>query len=182
MSENILQALKDCPMVKNIPTGISSLLKIISQEDVDINKLIPLLEQFPVVCVRLILAANSAWAAPKTEITDVKRASIQLGLKTVKSITIALLVSHQFNTQKCKSFDERAFWINALIAADLMHLQESKQPYKTQQPATAHLIGLVHNLGILAIAEIAADKFSRARLIANNTKTSFSKALEDELA
>ncbi len=165
-------------MVKNTPIGITSLLKTITQEDIGINDIITLLEQFPVVCVRLVLVANSAWASPKVEVTDVKHACVQLGLKTVKSISIALLVSQQFHIHNCKGFSECKFWIVALIAADLMYLQESKKPTKTSQPSTAHLIGLIHNIGLLAIAEVASEKFSRALFLASNTNTSFSHSLE----
>jgi len=177
MSNDFLEQIEACPMVKNIPTGISHLLKVLTEEDTDIDELIGLLNKFPVVCVRLILVANSAWAAPKVEITDVKRACMQLGLKMVKSISIALLVSQQFNAQKCKGFSERTFWLSSLVTADLMVLMQQSSDHKNTDSASAHLIGLIHNLGLLAIADIAPEKISQAILKSNNSDTSFRDAL-----
>ncbi len=167
-------------MVKNIPTGVSRLIKILSNEDAEVDQIIELLRHFPVICIRLIKVSNSAWVAPKTEITDVKRACLQLGLKMVKSISIALLVSQQFNTKTCKGFNERRFWLSSLVMADLMYflVKQDQNGDKENDAATAHLIGLIHNLGLLAIAEIAPEKVSQAILVAENSTSSFSEALE----
>ncbi len=164
-------------MVKNIPSGISLLLEEITKQDTDIDVLISLLEKFPVVCVRIIMVANSAWAAPKTEITNVKRACMQLGLKMVKSISIALLVSQQFNSQNCKGFNEKTFWLSSLVMADLMNALQKSEQQEDTEGATAHLIGLIHNMGILAIAEVVPEKMSQAILLSNNTELTFSAAL-----
>lgn len=177
MSNDIIQLINDCPMVKNIPTGISHLLKELIKQDSDVDELIGLLERFPVVCVRLVMVANSAWAAPKVEITNVKRACLQLGLKMVKSISIALLVSQQFNSQNCKGFDEKVFWLSSLVMADIMQELQKKSSSPETEPSSAHLIGLIHNLGLLAIAEIAPEKMSQALLLSTNTDLSFSAAL-----
>lgn len=181
MSQDIIQAITECPMVKNMPTGISALLKELTKPDIDIDELISHLEMFPVVCVRLVMVANSAWAAPKTEITDVKRACMQLGLNMVKSISIALLISQQFNTQNCKGFNEKTFWMASLVTADTMQLLQKKTKPADTDVSTAHLIGLIHNLGLLAIAEIAPEKLSQAFLISKNTEASFSHALHSVL-
>lgn len=181
MDIDILQAIKECPMVKNMPTGVSELLKELSKEDTEVEQLIRLLEKFPVVCIRLVMVANSAWAAPKTEITDVKRACMQIGLKMVKSISIALLVSQQFNANNCKGFSERKFWLSSLVTADLMQsLQKLTEPHNSE-PSTAHLIGLIHNLGLLAIADIAPEKVSQALILSNNAEIGFSVALNKVL-
>lgn len=177
MSSDLLQAITECSMVKNIPTGISGLLAELTNEEADIDHLISLLEKFPVVCVRIVMVANSAWAAPKAEITDVKRACMQLGLKMVKSISIALLVSQQFNVQNCKGFSERKFWLGSLVTADLMQMLQKKSNLEQTDSSTAHLIGLIHNLGLLAIADIAPEKVSQAIIISDNSEVKFSDAL-----
>lgn len=181
MTQEIIQAITECPMVKNMPTGISELLKELTKQDIDIDDLVHHLEKFPVVCVRLVMVANSAWAAPKTEITSVKRACMQLGLNMVKSISIALLVSQQFNTQNCKGFNEKTFWIASLVTADMMQLLQKQLKPANTDAASAHLIGLIHNLGLLAIADIAPEKMNQAILVSKNTDLSFSHALQKAL-
>ncbi len=181
MSDDIIQAINECPMVKNIPSGISLLLEELTREDTDIDKLIVLLEKFPVVCVRIIMVANSAWAAPKTEITNLKRACMQLGLTMIKSISIALLVSQQFNSQNCKGFNEKTFWLSSLVLADLMRALQQHTQKPDTEASTAHLIGLIHNMGILVIAEVAAEKMSQAILLSNNSDVGFSQALTNNI-
>lgn len=178
MHNTIVEEIQKCPMVKNIPTGISRLLSIVSNEDLDIDELIAYIHKFPVICTRIIMVANSAWAAPKTEILDIKRACLQLGIKMVKSITIALLVSQQFNTQKCKGFSEKEYWLSSLIVSELM-LKMEKNVHLEAASSAAHLVGLIHNIGLLVIAELHPDKFSKAVLLANNTEQTFSQSLID---
>lgn len=181
MRNKALEELDNCLMIKNIPTGITHLLKLLTEEDLDIDDLIDKLKSFPVICVRLVMVANSAWAAPRTEITDVKKACLQLGLKMVKSISIALLVSQQFNAQKCKGFDERKFWLSSLITSELMSQMASKSKDSDVSAGTAHLVGLIHNLGVLALAEILPDKTGQAVILSQNSEVSFDGALQDIL-
>lgn len=175
MDQTLIQQLKNYTKIKNTPTGISELLILLSQNDLDIDELIEHLMRFPVISVRIVMVANSSWASPKVEITNVKQACLQLGLTMVKSMSIALLISQQFDTQKCRGFSEQNYWIPALVCADLMAI--NAKIYQLER-GTAYLVGLIHNISLLAIADLQPSKLNQAIILAGNTEMSLSKAIE----
>ncbi|MBL4762170.1 MAG: HDOD domain-containing protein [Gammaproteobacteria bacterium] len=135
-----------------VPNNLQNLLNALSDDDLDFITLAKILSEFPSVSARLISVANSAWAAPKVEITHLEDACSRLGLKIVRSIAISLTVAAPFNPQKCPEFIASRFWADALLTADIAF---SLTPLINSDvhAKTIHTIGLLQSLGLLWLAD-----------------------------
>ncbi len=137
-----------------LPPGAPFLLKSLSDEKISIRELSGIIERFPIIAARLITLANSAWSSPVTSITSLEVACARLGFGVVRSISIALAVSAPFNSNHCPAFDPERFWCSALLAADASNWLALAAPSRLRlDSATARAAGLLHNIGILWLAD-----------------------------
>lgn len=137
-----------------LPPGAPRLLKSLADEDIDFKELARVIERFPTIAGRLIALANSAWSAPLSPIGSLEMACSRLGLGVVKSTSIALAVASPFDPNRCPAFDRVRFWTSAIMSADagsmLAGLVGSSG---AAEPSTARAAGLLHNLGLLWLAD-----------------------------
>ena len=141
---------------KQVPVlspGIPRLLQSLTDDDITFTELSCILEQYPSIAARLIAAANSAWSSPATEITSLEMACSRLGLNVIRSISIAIAVAAPFDPNRCPGFNARQFWSSALLAADGASMLASKSESENMDSATARAAGLMHNLGLLLLAD-----------------------------
>ena len=135
-----------------LPHGAQELLLKLNDEQVSFEQVAQFLEHFPTIVARLISLANSAWSAPQAEITSLSMACSRLGLNVVRSTSIALAVAAPFNLLHCPQFDARKYWTSALCNAEISY-KLAKLSTGYENPLTARACGLLHNLGLLWLAD-----------------------------
>ncbi len=163
-----------------LPSGIPQLLRALTNEDVGFKELAKIIARFPSVAARLIFLANSSWAAPVAEITTIELACAKLGLGVVRSVSLALSVAAPFNPGRCPNFDAEAFWSSALLVADgADFLAQQAKGVPDIEVQSAHTSGLLHNLGLLWLADNLPEQASLGFSLAEDggAATSLSCAL-----
>lgn len=146
-----------------LPTGAPALLKALSDEDADYEKLVDIIGHFPNITARLLSLANSVWSAPVSDITSLEEACSRLGFAIVRSTSIALTVATPFDPNKCPAFDPLYFWTIAFMSADVAASLVSASPsIKNLQPSSARTAGLLHNLGLLWLADCLPTEVGEA--------------------
>ncbi len=145
-----------------LPPGAPGLLNALSDDDIDFNTLARIIERFPSIAGRLIALANSAWSAPLSPITSLEMACSRLGFGVVRSTSIALAVASPFNPTRCPGFDSIRFWSSALLTAEAASEVASVVKLADRpDPSTARAAGLLHNLGLLWLADRLPDEVNQ---------------------
>ena len=161
-----------------LPPGAPYLLKALTDESLSFVELAEVIERYPTIAARLISLANSAWSSPVSEITSTEMACSRLGFDVVRSASIALAVSAPFDTSRCPDFDPRFFWCTSLLAADgVAWLAKARKSSDIEHPA-ARAAGLIHNLGLLLLADQLPDEVDQAiKLIKKDENMELGEAL-----
>lgn len=153
IQRNLNQSIRLAPLKMNIHL----LLQSLADDDLDPDEIAAILHHYPMICARLLGLANSAWVSSATPITNIEAACIRLGTKLIKSVSIAIAVSSVFNASKCPSFDPVKFWTTSMLVAEgagLLSLKLSNQTdYPRDVKSTVQAAGILHNLGLLWLAE-----------------------------
>ncbi len=136
-----------------LPPGAPYLLKALTDESLSFIELAEVIERYPTIAARLISLANSAWSSPVSEIKSTETACSRLGFDVVRSASIALAVSAPFDTSRCPDFDTRFFWTTSLLAADGVAWLAKARKSGDIEPPSARAAGLIHNLGLLLLAD-----------------------------
>ncbi len=136
-----------------LPADISRLLMVLSDETTSFPQLASTIELYPDIAARLIAIANSAWSSPTSEITTLEGSCSRLGFDIVRNICIALAVAAPFNPKSCPGFSCKYFWTTSLLCADAASWLAAASSAIKIEPATARTAGMMHNLGILLLAD-----------------------------
>lgn len=152
----------DARQLPALPHDVHHLIKALANDGLDYAGLAQVLEAHPTICSRLIALANSAWINNNGEpVTSIERTCFKLGLNIVRGVSIGLAVMKPFNVNQCRGFDIRRYWASSMLAAqaagDLartLALQDAEVNETFVQ--TAHTAGILHNLGLLCLADTMA--------------------------
>jgi len=150
-NSSLEQQIKHDPDVPVIPPAIVTLLKALNDNDILYDQLAKELEKFPSIAIKIVAIANSAWALPEEPITNLPDACSRLGLNIVRSVSIALSISQIFDPSRCPAFNTVTYWTSALLNAESAFLCAKEHPDIC--PNTARLSGLLHNIGLLWLAD-----------------------------
>lgn len=113
-----------------------------------------LLSQDTALSARLLQLANSPLYRSRTEIDNLQMAVTRLGIRIVKDLVVMLAIKQAFKSTK-KDIDKqfRACWQTSIdVAAASRVLAKNLLELDTEQ---AMLAGLIHNIGILPVIELA---------------------------
>lgn len=140
------------------------LLEMLSDDDVDLGPLAATIERSPVLAARVVGLARSAYFGHVTGIESVRDAIIKvLGLSLVKSVALGIALSGSFDFSRCQSFSAERYWSNALLTAHLARLLALRARAPLMPSAdNAYLCGLLHSIGLLALAYLAPDELCTA--------------------
>lgn len=159
LAEQIYQQLCICVETDQIklPTLPEVALKIrtaVEKETHSAEDIARLLAQDPALSARLLQLANSPLYRARTEIDNLQMAITRLGIRIVKDLVVMLAIKQAFKTSN-KALDEefRKVWLTSIdVAAVCRVLAQTQQNIDNEQ---AVLAGLIHNIGILPVIELA---------------------------
>ncbi len=167
MNNSLLrQKILDSKRIPILPKQVQHLIKAFSNDDLEYRDLAKIIADHPVIAARLIALANSVWAAPSLPVKSLEQACINLGLSIVRSVSIGLALISPFNISACPAFDIRHFWISSKMAADAAVLLASARTNPPEQTflQTLHTGGLLHNLGLICLADLMPKETHQALL------------------
>lgn len=128
------------------------LLGVLMDPDKDFSEVSAAIESHVVIVGKLISSANSAWSNPIRPITALNEACSRLGLGVVRTLSIALAVGRSFVVANCPAFDPKHYWMSSIITADIA---SKLAPKIGVDSGTARAAGLLHNIGLLWLADRA---------------------------
>ncbi len=135
----------------------------------DIEDIAAIIKKDAGLTAKIIGVANSAYFSYPRQVTTLEEAIINiLGLDLVKGFALTIAMSGVFDPEKCQNFDLNRYWCSAFLTAELASgfssRITSKQSIKAEQ---FYLYGLLHNIGILVLADrfpnIMSELFSAAQ-------------------
>lgn len=161
-----------------LPEGVSHLIQALTDNNIDNHKLAAVISHYPTIAARLLFLANSAWATPPIPVTNLKMACARLGLNIVKSVSIALAISSPFNPHRCHSFDAERYWSTALLVAEgAVWFTSTGQKKMALDTQVMHTAGLLHNIGLLWLADNKPLETALALEMAADKSVSLNQAL-----
>lgn len=134
-----------------LPRGVPFLIQAMNDDSLSFTDIARAIEHVPSVGGRLLALANSAWSAPLQPVTSLEAACGRLGMRVVRTTSLALAISQPFNPARCPAFDSTLFWSSALLNAEAAGWVEQQAWRK--DAGTARTAGLLSNLGLVWLAE-----------------------------
>ncbi len=152
--------------VPTLESGAAKLLLELTDANVSMDKIIRLVEMSPSIAARLVAISNSAWSNPVAPVTSIAEACNRLGLNVVRTTTIALAIGQSFDHKRCPTFDAEKFWCTSMIGSNLA---SELAPTVGVEPNTARTAALLHNIGLLWLADIMPSETDESLIVAGDS-------------
>ena len=163
MQRSFYEHLISTEAIPPLPASAARLLTLATDPDVDIDRLVEVIEQDPPLVAKVLGIANSAFYSPRTPVLTVKEAIVRvLGLRMVANLSFGLAIGGGLDTSACPSFDLTRYWVLALGTAD-MAAGLARATTLTPKPddAATYLVGLLHNVGELLLVHLRPGDMDR---------------------
>ncbi|AZG71495.1 HDOD domain-containing protein [Shewanella livingstonensis] len=145
--------------VLKLPSKILELDKKLADDNIDIQELIQLIEQDPLLCVEVLKLCNSpAFKRADNDVNSIQQALVQVGRQLLRQfittclarelIDIKPIYFRRFGAEIWRHSMQVAFLASELASAD--------------QRDSAFLLGLLHDVGKIAIFKMLVDAFYQA--------------------
>lgn len=149
-----LLGLDDVPA---FPEDERAVLELVMQPDVSLTALATAIDRNPGLAANVVGLANSAYYASGREVYCARDAIVRvLGLRTVRSLTLSLLLSSSFDVSRCPAFDLVDHWARSLGTAILA--RRLGETTGDGDPDEAYLCGLLHDFGTLLLVHVYPDE------------------------
>ncbi|MDX1480487.1 MAG: HDOD domain-containing protein [Woeseiaceae bacterium] len=163
MNQTASHIVKSLAALPPLPAAAAEILAQFGDEFIEARTVTQIVERDPGICAKLLGLANSAFfnlAEPVTRMEEV--ISRVLGVDTVRSLVFAMALQKSFDHTRCPAFDPQKFWLDSLcVAESCKRLARSDDNASESLVNLSYPAGLCHNLGLMALAHIEAERTDR---------------------
>lgn len=152
------------PELPLLPAPRERALLVLMNPDASLEAYFSVVEGDPALTAAVLRAANSAMSWPVREIKDASEGVVRLGTSAVRHLITATVVRSQFSSIEAAGIDADELWRHVLGCALLSEAQAKDEA----EGRRAFTVGLLHDLGRLAMAAQAPTRYQEVVNAAQN--------------
>ena len=157
-----------------LPNVMTSRLLMAIGEGSSAGELREIIEADPTITVQVLKVANSAYYGQRSQIQNIERAILMMGVEEIRNICLSICLMAQFNPsgKYASSFHVDYFWRHSLLTAmTAAKLAGEKEWIKSED---AFILGLLHDIGKTVFAVALPNVFDKlAGMAGTTTGTAF---------
>ena len=169
--EEVLKGLEKLPTLPGIAMKI---LELVRDEDTNLKEIAEVLSTDPPLSAQVLKLINAPFYGVRTQVTSVPHAVSLLGLNTVKNLALSFSLLRDYPKGNKGGFDYTSFWKQSLIGAVSSKLIAEKVIPSFAEDA--FFLGLIHNIGILALIQCMPQQYSLVLKEKDRTLCSYHEA------
>jgi len=166
----------------NLPSPKGAALKVIElcqRDNVTLPEIIQVLQIDPAMVGRILKLANSAaFGRPRPVAALTPDVLMSIGIQSVRQVVLAFSLVSGNRKGQCPGFDYEMFWSRSAatgVAAQLLGASTRAAP-----PAEMFTIGLLANIGRMALAALHAERYGELMAVAGGQFSPTLTALEQK--
>jgi HD-like signal output (HDOD) protein len=161
----------------SLPTTVSKVLEVCNNpktSPIDLDRVIQL---DPVLMGRVLKLINSAYYSLGTQVTNLVRAIIMLGVNTVKNLALSSAVLDRVASKKdFRALNMDAFWRHSLCVGVTAKLIAKRRGIDSKSLEEYFAAGLLHDIGKIPLNNALAEEYVRAMSTADRERISIVNA------
>lgn len=159
-----------------IPIIASKVMSAAADPNTSADDLRQVIEKDPALAARILKVANSSLYSFSRAIETLRHAIALLGFRTVENLVMAASLRDVF---KNFGLSEKLLWEHSTLAGAVAARLSTYGPIDVERES-AFTAGLLHDLGKIALANTAREKYSKIIMRTYNEGVSFREAEMDE--
>lgn len=142
----------------------------------DINssarEMVRVIQMDPVLTARVLRVANSAYFAMQEPVSNLRRATILMGMNTVRNLALATAVRNSFEIRSDCTVSSEDFWRYTVGCAVLSDLLARRAVISRAEAEEAFVIGILHPIGRALLIQHFPVEYNQVIAQAKDQKTS----------
>ncbi len=155
----LVEQLKSCRSLPSVPAVAMRIIDLCEQDDVGVAEVSAVLARDPALAAKVLKAANSALYSVRSEVTTLERAVTILGTNATLSLSLSFSLVETFRRSCNAGFNYLIFWRRSVITAATAEILSSSKHRSIRDEY--FLAGLLQDIGMLVLNEIAHDAYGR---------------------
>jgi putative nucleotidyltransferase with HDIG domain len=169
----IVDRLDELPTLPSIVYELNRVINDPMSSTGDVEKI---MSKDASLTVKVLKLANSAYYAIPGGVTSLQRAIAYIGYDTINQLALSASIIKSLGPKSHQLFDLPGFWKHALGVAMASEVIAKEVKYRT--PSDLFTCGLVHDMGKVALFNVAENQFIEAVSFAREHKQSLVEAEE----
>lgn len=158
LNRKISDAVEKMPA---FPTSVQKILKLTRDINCQPKDLVSVIENDPVMTVKILKVLNSAYYSLPNKITSINRSVVYLGLNTIKNLSLSIAAMGALPKVNKVGFDNHRYLLHSLTVAGVARLICGKVGAGTD-PIDCHIAGLLHDFGKVVFAQFMPEEWANA--------------------
>jgi putative nucleotidyltransferase with HDIG domain len=144
------------------PKSVQRILALSRDIHCSPKELVMVIEQDPVMTMKLLRVINSACYGLPKQVTSVNQSMVYLGLNTIKNMALSFAAMGALPPQGNLGFDIQGYLTHSLSTAVLARALCQKYSHDDTDPADCYIAGLLHDFGKVVFAQFLPAEFATA--------------------
>lgn len=159
----LAKALDKVTEISAIPEITTRIMDVVENPKATARDMHDIVKCDPALAARVLKVVNSAFYGLPSQIANLDRAIIMLGLSAVKNIALAASISRLFTPEPiCEQFEARDLWKHSIAVGVCSRLLARKVTREFAEEA--FVAGLVHDMGLLIEHQLFGAKLRQVAL------------------
>lgn len=144
----------------SMPGAVLRLLQVFSDPEVSVDDVVDVLRTDPALASRILKAANSSMLGANRPTTELKRAAMMLGKKTVTTLALSFSLADRSLTDDAHSKLFNQYWIQSFVTGITSSVLAKR--YRCVGNDEAFVVGLLSRVGRLGALTFAGEEYAAA--------------------
>jgi HD-like signal output (HDOD) protein len=152
---------------------LPKVLRVVNDMNSSALELVRIIQMDPVLTARVLKVSNSSYFGVRAEpISNLRRATILMGMNTIRNLALATAVKNSFEIQSGGAVSSEDFWRHSVAVAVLSDIISKRSPLSRKDGEKCFVVGMLHLIGRALLIQHFSDEFMRVVTEAKANKCS----------
>jgi putative nucleotidyltransferase with HDIG domain len=157
------------------PRSVQKILELTRDINCQPNALVSVIENDPVMAVKILKVLNSAYFSWPNKITSINRSVVHLGINTVKNLALSIAAIGMLPEANKANFDIHRYLLHSLTVAGVAKLLCARAGAGID-PLDGHIAGLLHDFGKIVFVQFMPEDLAAAIALSEKSAVPLSMA------
>lgn len=167
--EKVLAHVLQSGTLPTLSNVASKLITLTSREETTLSEITNLISHDVSLSAKVLKVVNSSFYSFPNEVSTIQQAVAILGINAIRSLVLSFSFLGMERVSSSSGFDYQNFWEKSLATAVAARLI-FKHVKSTIDPEEVFTAGLLHNIGVLILAQAYPDRYNIILKQAEKTK------------
>ena len=157
--DNIKTLVSRIESLPSLPSLYLEIMEEIQSANTSFRRVGEIISRDVGMMAKILQLVNSAFFGLRRQVSSPKDAVSYLGFETIKSLVLTAKIFSQFNQKKLSRFSLDSLWNHSILTGIFAKMVAQMEDQSKEIIDDAYMVGLLHDLGKLVLAQNLSDRY-----------------------